>query len=84
MLRPGKDPPHYFTSTRYSSVQSAQAELSIPRTPQYGIRFSFRGPQQVMGGTNAFPKYGQPGGGIEYWIGYHAPIEIHEVFGLGP
>src|SRR2546425_2691710 len=83
ILRPGREPPDYFTPTRYSSRSLAQRELAIPAEPEYGIRFRFVEAPEISGPGRVAARFGQPGGGIELSIGEKARIELLEYFELG-
>jgi hypothetical protein len=57
----------FFTDKPYTSAAVAQAELALKSRPDLQVAFRMTHPVRYERyGLPAEPKYGHPGGGIEY------------------
>jgi len=68
LLRGGRAGPNYFTTDdNYSTVREAQQMLALPYPPDVKVIFTIQNSPRIIGPSVVLPKYGQPGGGIEYF-----------------
>jgi hypothetical protein len=83
-LRPGKDPPNFFTSDVYNKADDALNKLSMPKSPEVRVKFSITNDAQIHGPRTVAPaSYNgitRPGGGIEYWTMEQTNVQVLEVF----
>ena len=84
-LRGGNPGDTYFTNNRYTSASAAQRSLSLEHRPEHMVEFRIINNPNIVGGptgTTVTPKYGQPGGGIEFYSTNAVQVEITNMWVL--
>jgi hypothetical protein len=66
LLRGGREGETFFTTDNYNTVKEAQEYLSLKTPPEIKVEFSIVNSPTIIGPAIVKPKFGQPGGGIEY------------------
>jgi YD repeat-containing protein len=82
LLRAGREGIHYVTQDAYTSAAEAQAQLSLPVTPDLRVLLQIEGEPFAEGAVNA--DFGQTGGGYQFKFGGNIPVTILESWELGP
>jgi RHS repeat-associated protein len=75
-LRGGRAGDTFFTNSNYTSAATAQSELSLEFTPERMVEFKIINNPNVSGGGIVAPKFGQPGGGIEFFTSDPVQVQI--------
>lgn len=75
-LRGGEEGKTFFTTNKYQTVKSAKSKLALRDSPEVRLDFKIKNQPNVKGYGIVKPKYGEPGGGIQFKTKDKVQVEI--------
>ena len=76
VLREGRAGQTFFTTGLHTSATEAKAKLALPLPPLYRVAFKIVTSGPIIGPSQVAPKFGENGGGIEYYSVSPPPVVV--------